>query len=366
MKKFVTLFPHLYKFHLAKDVGMIPESMAIYEGYMSQIATFAVDDYSKNNCTKHLEVVVMEKNEKLISDNYEIFRFLKKHIREYDVLNIYHLSNSRIIIALISKALFNPDTKLYLKLDLDLRMYNDYYLIENIFKQKFRKFLLSKCDLISAESKEMTNKINELYQCDCKYVPDGIDDKIFRYCGEEKENIVLFVGRIGAKQKNTVDLIKGFLEFSKTHQNWKLLMAGSVEMDFWEQYNKIVKDYSIVNIEFCGEINERELLAKLYKKSKIFLFPSLYESFGIALLEACACGCIPITYKEVLSIYDIVEVRSHCVVLEHCDSDSICEGLEYAIQNIEMTGDLYYSISQYAISNFNWKSIAGQIEGALK
>ena len=56
--------------------------------------------------------------------------------------------------------------------------------------------------------------------------------------------------------------------------------------------------------EFKGVVSEAELIA-LYQQASLFVFPSLYEGFGLPVLEAMACGC-PVIASNTSSLPEVV------------------------------------------------------------
>lgn len=90
--------------------------------------------------------------------------------------------------------------------------------------------------------------------------------------------------------KNFERLIEAFILFNASYDNrFKLKIIGSLSSAFKSDYGKLSCEDS--SIEFLGRVTDLELKG-LYSSAKAFLFPSLYEGFGIPPLEAQACGCI--------------------------------------------------------------------------
>ena len=102
-----------------------------------------------------------------------------------------------------------------------------------------------------------------------------------------KEDFILFVGSIEPR-KNLKTLIKAYNLLDKNLQDrFKLVIVGAKG---WENsdIHALIKENE--NIEFLGYIDD-ENLAALYSGATAFVYPSVYEGFGIPPLEAMACGC---------------------------------------------------------------------------
>lgn len=97
--------------------------------------------------------------------------------------------------------------------------------------------------------------------------------------------------------KNFKKMIDAFLT---TEINLDLKIIGSLSNSF-NQQSKVEIDK---RIQFLGRVNDQELV-KLYQNADFFIFPSLYEGFGIPPLEAQACGC-PVVCSNAASLPEIM------------------------------------------------------------
>ncbi|WP_333820168.1 glycosyltransferase family 4 protein [Ohtaekwangia sp.] len=108
------------------------------------------------------------------------------------------------------------------------------------------------------------------------------------------ERFILFVGNLEPK-KNLERLIKAFHIFKKNSEHpHKLVLAGRCGWKYSSVY-QAVEDLNLRSeVIFTGYVNENELPA-MYSLADLFVFPSLYEGFGIPPLEAMACGTPTLT-----------------------------------------------------------------------
>lgn len=84
--------------------------------------------------------------------------------------------------------------------------------------------------------------------------------------------------------KNVETLIKAM---SLVDDNIKLVINGKVN----ESLNRVIYEYNLQNkVNFIGYVDENDLPI-VYNLANAFIFPSLYEGFGLPPLEAMACGC---------------------------------------------------------------------------
>jgi len=99
----------------------------------------------------------------------------------------------------------------------------------------------------------------------------------------------LFIGTIQPR-KNLEFLIAAFSFFKKTHPKFKLILAGKKGWLYDNIFSQVTHLGMQDSIIFLGYITEEEK-DNLYKNASAFILPSLYEGFGIPLLEAMAHNC---------------------------------------------------------------------------
>ena len=116
-------------------------------------------------------------------------------------------------------------------------------------------------------------------------------------------NYILTLGALDPR-KNTEFVIKTFIELkNESNINEKLLIVGVPNWKQTKFYNIVQKSNFKKDIIFTDFISEDDLIL-LYNGASIFLYPSLYEGFGMPLLEAMACGT-PVITSNVTSMPEI-------------------------------------------------------------
>ncbi len=103
-------------------------------------------------------------------------------------------------------------------------------------------------------------------------------------------------------------------------------------------------------LHLLGFVPEEDLV-KLYNMATVFAFPSLYEGFGLPVLEAMRCGCSVVTSKG----GSIPEVAGEAAVyVDPLSTKSIAEGINKVFKN----RDLQLSLSKKGLAqskNFSWE-----------
>lgn len=107
--------------------------------------------------------------------------------------------------------------------------------------------------------------------------------------------------------KNVLRLVEAFFEFSKYNPGVSLVLGGAYQMDdsHYKEINGVLGKYLLHDkVIFTGYIPEEQLPA-IYSGALLFVYPSMYEGFGIPLLEAQACG-VPVVCSNTASLPEVV------------------------------------------------------------
>lgn len=170
-----------------------------------------------------------------------------------------------------------------------------------------RRVLLSASRIIvpTADYVELISNKYKISKNNICIVPCGVDLKNFRQLTVKLHNPIrlLFVGRLQI-QKNIPLLIKSFKKILDNNNfNVELNIVGE-----GEDRNKIIQLIKSLNLEnkihLLGALKGKRLYGR-YSNSDIFILTSIYESFGIVLIEAMASG-LPVIVSDIPSVRNVV------------------------------------------------------------
>jgi glycosyltransferase involved in cell wall biosynthesis len=147
------------------------------------------------------------------------------------------------------------------------------------------------------------------------------------------ENYLLFVGDRGG-YKNFHLFIKAFSLIVDKHPDLKILLAGGGKMGIadLEFIRQLKLESKIVHIDVTDE-----QLNYLYKNALLFIYPSLYEGFGLPILESFKAGC-PILLSDIPCFREIAGVAAD--FFNPYDLDHLISRLEYLIESKETRSKL--------------------------
>ena len=147
---------------------------------------------------------------------------------------------------------------------------------------------------------------------------------------------VLYVGNI-KPHKNLVRLIEAFAELRKRgFEDLKLLIIGD-EISKLPALRRAVHSHKLhKHVRFLGYL-EDETLAILYRLASVFVFPSLYEGFGLPPIEAMASGT-PVVTSNVSSMPEVT--GDAAVLVDPYNVESIMEGIERVLTDPALAAEL--------------------------
>ncbi|AZR81695.1 glycosyl transferase family 1 [Thiomicrospira sp. S5] len=176
-----------------------------------------------------------------------------------------------------------------------------------------------------------------------------------RFCFSEKETTEKYILAVSSLnyQKNFHALIQAFNLLKD--KNIKLYLVGAINKNFAD--HKLVENIeSNSNIKFMGRVNDDELV-QLYSNALCFVYPSLYEGFGIPPLEAQACGC-PCVVSSAASLPEAC--ADSVVYCDPFDVSDMAKKIQLVVNDETLRGELRAKGFEN-IKRFSWTKSAKQI-----
>jgi glycosyltransferase involved in cell wall biosynthesis len=141
------------------------------------------------------------------------------------------------------------------------------------------------------------------------------------------EKYFLCVGTIEPR-KNLARVIESFVNFLKTNKGtrYQLVVVGSKEFAHGKAFQSLVRNAEVRfdDVIFAGYVTNEDLNL-LYCGTDAFLFPSLYEGFGIPVLEAMSAG-VPVLTSKLSSLPEVAGDAAYYV--DPYSAEEISRGMQ--------------------------------------
>ncbi|KXK08968.1 MAG: Capsular glucan synthase [Microgenomates bacterium OLB22] len=174
------------------------------------------------------------------------------------------------------------------------------------------------------------------------------------------KNYILFVGTLQSR-KNIARLIEAIHTIRSTYPDLLLLLAGRRGW-LYEKMLKRIQELQLTDVvRELGYVPDAEL-AVLYENAQCFVLPSLYEGFGIPILEAMAHGT-PVVTSDNSSLPEVG--GDACLYVNANDTMQIAIAIERVLTEKELRKSLV-SKGKEQIKKFSWDACAAQTLALLK
>lgn len=164
---------------------------------------------------------------------------------------------------------------------------------------------------------------------------------------------ILFVGS-RQKYKGFKVFLRQFMKVNQRHPNIHLICTG---IPFNNEENKDIEKYNLKDKVFRIFVNQKDLHS-LYKYAEAFVYPSLYEGFGIPIYEAFSCHC-PVFLNDA-SCFREVGGDAAIYFNQDINDSNFSEIFEqYFLNKDLLRDDLIRKESKYIKAN-TWERVAKQ------
>jgi glycosyltransferase involved in cell wall biosynthesis len=236
-----------------------------------------------------------------------------------------------------------------------------------IYDKKF-KFACNHADVVIAVSESTKQdvvdqfhipeeKVKVIYQsCDPLFFQNtkGEDPSVLEKYGIPNEYL-LYVGSV-IPRKNLKTVCKALLALNPSLQV-PIVVVGSGGGYFEEVKNMMYKAGKPELMIWLNNLQSTSDLKKIYQMAKLFLYPSIYEGFGIPVLEALLSE-VPVITSNVSSLPEAVGPGG--IMVDPYDVDELKVAIETVLTDDVLQSELIKKGSQHA-RNFTSKKLSSQL-----
>jgi len=235
-------------------------------------------------------------------------------------------------------------------------------------QKKLRASIL-KSDRIIAVSQSTKNDIMKYFSVDHSKISVthlGMNTDIFHIIKDtpEKEEIlkkyniskryILFVGTLHPR-KNIVRILSSFEKIKLHFNDYQLVIAGKkgwLYEEFFEKLNRL-PSYIRDDVILTG-YSPLDDIPYLYNSAYVSFYPSLYEGFGLPILEAMACGC-PVITSNLSSMPEVA--GDAAILIDPYSIEELSSAIERVLSNEQLRQQMRHKGLERA-KEFSWEKMA--------
>lgn len=256
-------------------------------------------DTIKNNFYFHEVHVSNKMGFKALSWRNKMPKKIKNIIKEYNI-NILHYNTLNCAMIKEKLPIITTIHHPIMAEFFDINFIEKIFGLLNVY---FEMILLKKSNRIISVS-PMTKKLllEQNYKLKNRIflISEGVDTDRFKprdfkikkiYNIKKNELVLFFPGGVRAKRKGAETAFKAFKKLKSNNVEFKCIISGKNREFGWDEELKLlISKYKLSdNLILVGELDYNDL-PKYYSASDIVIFPSLFEGFGIPILESMSCG----------------------------------------------------------------------------
>ena len=229
------------------------------------------------------------------------------------------------------------------------------------------KIVMTSTNLVTASSVFETMLIADTYKIDenkIKKITPGVDRKIFiPDLSVEKENIILSIGRI-QEQKGQLQTIEFLNNFKKIQNDFKCYFVGGPSGKHGNEYlhelKQTIKDLNLdKHVEFLGDLPQTEII-ELFKKAKLLIHTSKFETFGLVAIEANTMG-VPVLTTNNGSLMEIIENNKNGYLSENLIDSNVNNFVNNLFNNVTKYEEIHLSCIEKS-KKYDWMKTANELE----
>ena len=214
------------------------------------------------------------------------------------------------------------------------------------FKRKAKTALVRLSHLIALKESDRIISVSKFLQEQVKnsvYIPNGVDTTFFKKMRKKDERKrVIYVGAL--ERYRGVHMIP---KFARELKDVEFVVVGR------GKFEPLLRNIS--NIKLLGYVPNYKM-PELYSQCDVSIRPSLYEGFGIPVLEALSCS-LPVITSNFPCFYEIIDDGANGFITE---LDNFVEKIKFLFDNNKIRKKMGRSARRKA-KKFEWKRIAKKV-----
>jgi len=283
--------------------------------------------------------------------------------------NVYHYPNFDLPVLQPFNSVFTVHDLTYIK---HKHLYYKGRWLKNYYTEAIMRGGVKKAKKIIVCSKSTKRDLIEIFNVPAnkvKVIYHALDEDFLNGVNNYERNLsnlsvpkklngvqyFLFVGQM-RPHKNLVRIIKSFSKFKEKIPNgYKLIIGGNSYLNYNDPQKTVAEFGLNKDVCFLGYVEEKEIIS-LYRNAACFVFPSLYEGFGIPILESMAVAT-PVITSNISSMPEIAGTAA--ITVNPYSIDDIAAAMVEVVEDKQLRQSLIEK-GLKRVTEFSWERAAEQ------
>ena len=329
--------------------------------------TVVTGEKADNFKDKNLEFISLDifEPELNVEDKEIYLQEFKNKLEEFLDLNSFDVIHAHYWLSgLVARQISNELNIPFIFTSHSLGIFLDGYNKERV---DCEKIVMTSTNLVTASSVFEKMLIADTYKIDenkIEKITPGVDREIFiPDLSVEKENIILSIGRI-QEQKGQLQTLKFLNNFKKIQNDFKCYFVGGPSgkhgNEYLEELNQTVKDFNLdKHVKFLDDLPQTEII-ELFKKAKLLIHTSKFETFGLVAIEANTMG-VPVLTTNNGSLMEIIENNKNGYLSEDLIDANVNNFVNNLFNDVTKYEEIFLSCIEKS-KKYDWVKTANELE----
>lgn len=235
------------------------------------------------------------------------------------------------------------------------------------------KWSAKKADIlltVSNYSKKQISKHFDIPETKVFVTPNGVNTEFLESFDKDKiqekisekyglKDFILYVSRVEPR-KNQLQLLQLFSKNESIYNNYTIVFVGkkSLECNSFDEFFSQLPDQIKRKVIYIEQVPQEDLV-DFYRSASFFIYPSLYEGFGIPPIEAAAAK-VPVLCNNMTAMNDFTFFSPYLVSFEHKNIQQSFD--DFILNNKSDVEKIKFEIE----SNYAWSTSADDLLNVLK
>jgi glycosyltransferase involved in cell wall biosynthesis len=200
-----------------------------------------------------------------------------------------------------------------------------------------------------------------------RFKPGGDREKIRDRFGYKPDDFVLLWLGIFMPHRRLQDAIQAVSHLKKQGVPVKLLLAGSGHIfpDYFASLQTLVRDLSLQQeVTFEGKVADAEI-RDFYCACDAFLFPNENQTWGLAVLEAMACGC-PVLVSRGAAVHEVLIDQQTALLFQPRNPEDLARKIYMLMTQPQLRSQIAQNGMQMVRTTYNWEQFGKRMAAVFE